>query len=75
MPFISDSFRSLTPEEYEAEHDRRIRQMAIDGGCETEAEILEWMRLSFGREQNWNGRPVPYRFIREARRKADIRHP
>ena len=59
----------MNMQEYREAYDKRIRQMAIDGGCETEAEIEEWIEMTWERGQSWMHKPTPYRYIREARQK------
>ena len=67
---LSQLLRSLTREEYAEAYAQRMRRMAIEGGCETEAEIQWWLEHHFGRGQDWTRRPTPYRYYREARRTA-----
>lgn len=60
-------YRYQSYAEYAGFFTEKMKQLAIEGGCETLGEMEAWFEFNYGmgRHENRDSPPVPYRFMRD----------
>ncbi len=63
---MAPEYRRQSYEEYAGLYTEKMKQLAIEGGCETFGEMEAWFDFNYprGREENRNSPPIPYKYFR-----------